>query len=162
MPHLGEEELVAIAFAEVPPDMRAAIDAHLARCRECRTACGDLARAVALLEAQPLEPAPPGGWARLRSRLEKTRGDREWAEPAWIPLLAAHAGGAALMLAAMVFFGAWLETTALWQFVRSWPPARAAGGWGATAAVFFGLGTLGTLAMAPVLWWESRQGSAVH
>ena len=157
MRHLTEDELVARAFDHDPSGSGAQVAGHLEHCAECRAALGCLARAVALLEAEPMEPAPLQAWQRLRSRLEAERVGNDWTEPRWLPLILAHAGGAALVLVAIVLAGAWLETTVLWHSIRLWPLARATGGWGVAGVLFFLAGTLATLAMAPVLWWESRQ-----
>jgi hypothetical protein len=157
MVHLQEDELVALALDEASSEARSSGCLHLERCPECRTALRDLIRAVALLEAEPTEPAPPDAWIRLRARLEDTRRPQDWSEASWIPMTLAHAGGAVLLLVAAFLLGAWLESTTLWQSIRTWPLARAAGGWGVAAAVFFGAGTFVTLALTPVLWWDARR-----
>jgi anti-sigma factor RsiW len=156
MEHLREEELVALALDEGSSEARTSSCLHLECCPECRTALRDLIRAVALLEAEPTEPVPPHAWTRLRSQLEDARRTRDWTDASWIPITLAHAGGAVLMLVAAILLGTWLESTTLWLSIRTWPLARAAGGWGVAAAVFFGGGTFVTLALTPVLWWESR------
>ena len=116
-----------------------------------------LARAVNLLEREPTEAPPPFAWARLKARIEKSGTGRDWAEPAWTPLILGNIAGMILVLLFIFLTGGWLATTPLWQSRRAWRLAAEIGPHGLTAVVFFGAGALVTLALTPIFWWESRR-----
>jgi Putative zinc-finger len=57
-------------YGELPPAERAAVQAHLARCAECRGALEDLSVIRAALANRPDVTAPPGGdWSGFMRRL---------------------------------------------------------------------------------------------
>jgi len=157
MKHLGEEVLVGLVFDELALEERDSYNRHLRACPECTTALKALARAVSLIEKEPAEPPPPFAWVRLRARIEKSGTGRDWADPAWAPLILGHVAGMILVLLFIFLTGGWLGTTPLWESLRTWKLAGEIGPCGLTAVAFFGAGALVTLALAPILWWESRR-----
>ena len=57
-------------YGELPLDERAGIEAHLARCAECRAALDDLSVIRAALAVRPDVATPPGGdWSGFMTRL---------------------------------------------------------------------------------------------
>ncbi len=162
MRHLIDQELVALMFGELPPGT-AAKDAvvwksHLTSCSECRTKLEDLRGAVELLQRSRLESPPPFGWARLQARIERqavSRGGRD--EPSWLRVAFGNLGGIFLAVALIAIVGSALESAAVWKLIAPWPICRQVGARGLVALVFFGSGSLLALALAPVLWWESKR-----
>ncbi|MDT0344963.1 cupin domain-containing protein [Streptomyces litchfieldiae] len=64
--HMSKDELRAYAASELPPPWLWSVDAHLARCAECRTALR------ALTDPAELD----AGWARLDAELDAPHGSR--------------------------------------------------------------------------------------
>ncbi len=157
MGHLQDEELVGLVFDELAREERDSCNKHLSACPGCTASFVALARAVNLLEKEPTEAPPPFAWARLKARIEKSGTERDWADPAWTPLILGHVTGMILVLVFIFLAGGWLATTPLWQSLRTWKLAAEIGPRGLTAVFFFGAGALVTLALAPIFWWESRR-----
>jgi anti-sigma factor RsiW len=155
--HLQDEDLVGLAFAELPALQKATCEGHLRTCPACASAYEELARAVAWLEKGPTQPAPPFAWARLKGRIERSISRKDWREPAWTPLILGNVAGILLILMLIFWGGGWLENATVWQSIRMWPLAARFGPRGLTALFFFGVGAMATLAMTPILWWESRR-----
>ena len=156
MRHLQDEEMVSLAFDELTGGEREACEAHLRACSGCMAAYEQIGRAVALLEKEPTEPAPPFAWAKIKARIEQSGAGRDWKEPRWVPLVLGNAGAIALVIVLITLTGGWLERASVWQAIRTWPLAREIGPRSLTALVFFGIGALVTLALTPILWWETR------
>jgi anti-sigma factor RsiW len=155
MCHLRDHTLVALVFDEIAAEERRDCRLHMETCSKCQAAFEALAHAAAVLEKNPNEPAPPFAWARLKARVEKSRSSRDWAEPAWTPLVLGNIAGIVLVLALISLTGGWLEKAPVWQEVQTWPLAAQFGPRSLAAVLFFGIGALVTLAMTPILWWES-------
>jgi anti-sigma factor RsiW len=155
--HLQDEDRVGLVFEELPDHQRETCEMHLRTCPACTSAYDELARAVVLLERGPTEPAPPFAWARLKVRIERSVSRGDWCEPAWMPLILGNAAGILLILALIFWGGGWLEKASIWQSIRTWPLAAEVGPRCLTALLFFGAGALVTLALTPILWWESRR-----
>ncbi len=74
MPHLSPDELLARAQNALGEDARAAADAHLATCADCRSVVSELAKTslaspldLAREDGQPAEPLAPGAaWGRYQ------------------------------------------------------------------------------------------------
>ena len=162
MAHLLEQELVALVFRELPPGFGPADEAvwkaHLQSCSDCRLNLEDLRGAVDVLQWSPLEPPPPFGWARLQARIRRQEAAKAVpVDPAWIPVVFGHIAGIFLALALIALAGSALESASIWKSIGPWPICRDLGARGIAALVFFGSGSLLALALAPVLWWESRR-----
>jgi anti-sigma factor RsiW len=157
--HLQDEELVGLVFAELPAFQKATCEEHLRTCSACAAAYEELNRAVAFLEKGPTQPVPPFAWARLKGRIERSVPRNDWCEPAWTPLILGNVAGMLLILVVIFWGGGWLEHATVWQSIRMWPLAAEVGPRGLTALFFFGAGAMGTLAMTPILWWESRRAN---
>lgn len=156
MRHLRDEELVGLVFDEVPREELDPCREHIQACVACAAAFEGLSRTVVLLESEPPVPPPPFAWSRLKARVQQSGPSCEWHEPAWGPLILGNAGGIILVLIFIFLIGGWLETTPVWQSIRTWPLAARVGPQGVIALGFFGIGALVTLALTPVFWWESR------
>lgn len=76
-PRFGEE-LSAYLDAELDPGARAALEAHLADCPDCRAALGSLTWLDGQLAALPAIEASPQFEARLRARLVRAQEPRGW------------------------------------------------------------------------------------
>ncbi len=156
MSHLQDEEMVGLVFGELDEDERDSCLPHLRSCPDCTAAVDRLSRAVALLEKRPMEPAPPFAWTRIKSRIERSGASQDWSEPAWLPLILGNVAGIVLIISLISVGGMLLESASVWRVVRAWPLAREIGPRNLAALVFFGMGALVTLALTPILWWESR------
>lgn len=63
-------------YDELGPDEREAFERHLAGCRDCRDALGELGVIRAALAARPVVSAPPSGdWSAFMTRLDAAIGD---------------------------------------------------------------------------------------
>ncbi len=155
--HLKDEEIVSFVAGDLPGEKRESCAAHLHACPDCSSAAEKVARATELLLKQPMEPAPPFAWSKIRGRIERSGVHRDWSEPAWTPLVLGNAAGIALVVAAILLAGSWLEDASIWNSVRAWPLAGGIGPRSLVALVFFGASALVTLALTPIFWWESRQ-----
>lgn len=155
--HVRNDELVGLVFDELPGEVLDDCRQHLRTCASCSAAFEELSRAVALLEKEPTEPAPPFAWARLKARIERRDSKSDWREPAWTPLVLGNAAGILLVLFLIFFAGGWLEGSTLWQAVKTWPLAGAFGPRSLIAVIFFSAGALITLALTPIFWWESKR-----
>jgi anti-sigma factor RsiW len=134
MRHPAPGELLELHFGELPADQRDAADAHVRGCAACRALLADVAWAESALAAGPDEDPPADGLPRVLARIEAVRPARERREH-WLRTLtpcaaAALAGGVAVQQGGVV-----------------------------AALAFFVLGSIVTLALAPVLILESQRRS---
>jgi hypothetical protein len=154
MRHLENEELVGLVFDKLAGQELDAYREHLRACPRCSAAFEGLARAVVLLEKEPTEAPPPFAWSRLKARMEGSGASRDWAEPAWTPLILGNVAGIILVLLFIFLAGGWLEKGPIWPAIRTWSVAARIGPRGLAALIFFGAGALVTLALTPIFWWE--------
>lgn len=162
MRHLIDQEMVALVFGELPPGFGPADvtdwKAHLAACPECTRRLEDLRGTVDILHRSPLEPPPPFGWARLQARIRRQEVPKGvQVDPSWIPVVFGHIGGIFLAVTLIAVGGSALESASIWKSIGPWPICREIGARGIVALVFFSGGSLLALALAPVIWWESRR-----
>jgi hypothetical protein len=150
-------ELLGLLFDEPACGESETLQAHLAACPVCTAACNQLGRAAALLEREPMEPAPAFAWPRLKASIDRTGACRDWDEPAWAPLILRNVAGILVAILLMVLAAGWLERADFWHSIQSWPVTRGIGPLSLAALVFFGAGALVTLALTPILWWETRR-----
>jgi anti-sigma factor RsiW len=134
MRHPAPGELVELHFGELPADRRDATAAHLRDCAACRALLADVAWAEEALLAGPDVAPPADGLERVLSRIEAVRPARERREH-WLRTVAPCA-------AALV-----AGSVAVHQ------------GGVVAALAFFALGSIVTLALAPVLILESQRRS---
>jgi anti-sigma factor RsiW len=134
MRHVAPGDLLELHFGELPPERAQAASAHLAGCAACRAVLADVALVERALGRLPAADPPPDGLGRVLSRIEAIRPAREKREH-WIRTVGPCA--AALLAGAV----------ALQQ-----------GGPFALLAVL-AVGSILTLAMAPVLILESQRRS---
>ena len=134
MRHPSPGELLEMHFGELPADRRDAVASHTRDCAACRTLLADVAWVETTLLAGPEAMPPADGLERVLSRIEGARPARERREH-WLrtvaPCAAAFlAGGLALQQG------------------------------GAVALIaFLAVGSILTLAVAPVLILESQRRS---
>jgi hypothetical protein len=138
---------------------------HLRECPACRAELAALARALALLETDPVPLAPElrlGLWARIEAA------DREAAPATWERPLAL--GLAALLLGwvGSLAAGGWPVLLGWARGVGGWPVllgwARGVGGWptaGELGAVAISdlSSVLGSLQSGWMMWWQQMQTS---
>ncbi len=134
MRHPAPGELLELHFGELAAERRDAASAHLQACAACRALLADVAWAESVLLAGPEESPPPDGLQRVLARIEAVRPARERREH-W---LRTAAPCAAALLAGGV--------------------AAHQGGLVALLA-FLAVGSILTLALAPVLILESQRRS---
>ncbi len=154
--HLKDEEMVSYVSGDLAGDRRKACASHLRSCSDCRSAVEDVTLAVQLLASQPMRSAPPFAWSKIKARIEGSMTRRDWAEPAWTPLVLGNVAGIALIILTISAAGGWLENASIWRSVGAWPLAKEVGPRSLVALVFFGAAALVTLALTPIFWWESR------
>jgi anti-sigma factor RsiW len=134
MRHPSPGELLELHFGELPADRRDAIDAHVRDCAACRASLADVAWVEDALSGVADDAPPPYGLERVRSRIEAVRPARErrehWLRTVLPCAVALLAGGVA------VHQGGALALLAL-----------------------VGVGSILTLALAPVLILESQRRS---
>lgn len=134
MRHPAPGELLELHFGELPTDRRDAADAHVRACAACRALLADLEWAEGALGAEPDDAPPADGLERVLARIEAVRPARERREH-WLRTAAPCA--AALVAGSLaVHLGGVLA-----------------------ALAFFVLGSIVTLALAPVLILESQRRS---
>jgi hypothetical protein len=143
--------ILELHFGEAGP-AAAAIEAHLARCAACRHQRDEVAWAEALLAAD--EEPPAEGLERVLAAVAgSARTSR--ARPTWPRAVAPSAAAVAVGLVAIRALGArllasgFLPDTAL-------APIAALSGFGLAALVFFAVGSLFTLTVAPLLILEAQ------
>ncbi len=134
MRHPAPGELLELHFGELPPERGEAASAHVRECAACRALLADVAWAEAVLRAGPDEGPPADGLHRVLARIEAVRPARERRRH-WVRTLAPSA---AAVLAGGV--------------------AAHQGGVLALLA-FLAVGSILTLALAPVLILESQRRS---
>jgi anti-sigma factor RsiW len=134
MRHPAPGELLELHFGELPADRRGAVDAHVRECAACRALLADVAWTESALVAGPDEAPPANGLERVLARVEAVRPARErrehWLRTAAPCAAAVLAGGVAVQQGGVV-----------------------------AALAFFVLGSIVTLALAPVLILESQRRS---
>lgn len=106
-PHQSTEMLLPwYAVAQLEDKDRAAVEAHLDACSQCRVTLERERRLKTEISALPLRPDL--GWEKLERRLapdrrarrrEARRGQRHWTDIGWPAALAAFTGAQAVMLA---------------------------------------------------------------
>ncbi len=141
----AREKLDLFAAQEVTSSERAAIEAHLASCAECRAALARLRRLGELLAAWPAPPVAQGFAGRVVARAKQQQtavggrrpGRLGWARSAWNRIRFPAATAAAL--AAGLVLGLWMGHHT-WRSGVQRPPAASRGGGDLLAAS--GLGEL--------------------
>lgn len=135
MKHPGAGELLELHFGELHEAGRKAAEAHVRECAACAGFLAELRSVDAALAAGPDDAPPADGLTRVLARIEAVRPARE---------RRAHWVGAALPSALALLAG----SVAVHQ------------GGLVAALVFFALGSIVTLAIAPVLILESQRRSS--
>jgi anti-sigma factor RsiW len=135
MSHPGPGELLELHFGELSEAGRRAAEDHVRECAACTTFLAELRSVDAALAAGPDEAPPPDGLARVLARIETVRPARErkshWVRAALPSAAALLAGSVAVHQGGLV-----------------------------AALAFFALGSIVTLAIAPVLILESQRRSS--
>lgn len=135
MTHPSAGALLELHFDELPSDRREPLAAHARECAACRAFLADVAWAERSLALGPDDGPPADGLPRVLARIESRRPLRD-RRAHWIR--AALPSGAAIVAgAAAVHQGGTLA-----------------------ALAFFAVGSLVTLAVAPVLILESQRRSS--
>jgi len=132
MRHPSPGDLIDLHFGELLPGRASACRSHLRGCRVCSAFAGELERVERLLATARAGDPPRDGLARVLSRIEKVQPARQRRDRALIALAPC---ASALLL--------------------GWAAVQQAGAWGALA--FFILGSVVTLAIAPILILESKE-----
>ncbi len=134
MRHLAAGELLELHFGELPPPRRDAASAHARDCAACRALLSDVAWAEHVLLAGPEESPPADGLQRVLARIEAVRPARarrqHWLRTVAPCAVAFLAGGVAVHRGGAV-----------------------------ALLAFLAVGSILTLALAPVLILESQRRS---
>jgi len=134
MRHPAPGELLELHFGELEADRRDAAAAHVRDCAACRALLADVAWAEGALLAGPDDTPPADGLERVLARIEAVRPVRErrrgWLWAALPSAAALLAGSVAVQQGGIV-----------------------------AALVFFALGSIVTLSLAPLLILESQRRS---
>jgi len=135
MRHPTAGEIVEMHFGELPGARRAACEAHVRDCAPCRARLADVEWAERALLAGPEDAPPADGLPRVLARIEAVRPARE-RRSHWLRTV--------VPCAAALFAG----------FVAVHQGGVVA------ALTFFAVGSIVTLAIAPVLILESQRRSS--
>lgn len=134
MSHPSPAQLLEMHFGELPADRRDAVSAHARDCAACRAALADAAWVESALLAEPQPTPPADGLERVLSRIEAVRPAHErrthWLRTAAPCAAAFLAGGLAIQQGGLV-----------------------------ALIGFLAVGSILTLAVAPVLILESQRRS---
>ena len=134
MRHPAPSELLELHFGELGASRRDALTSHVRECRACRSVLADVEWAEGALADWPSDTPPADGLERVRARIDAVRPARErrahWLRTAAPCAAAVLAGGVAAHQGGVV-----------------------------AALAFFALGSVLTLAIAPVLILESQRRS---
>ena len=134
MRHVAPGELLELHFGELTADRRDAADAHVRDCAACRALVADVEWAERALATGPEDAPPADGLQRVLARVEAVRPARErrkgWLRATFPSAAALLAGSVAVHQGGIV-----------------------------AALAFFALGSIVTLALAPVLILESQRRS---
>lgn len=141
IPHPHPNELLAFVLAEEGEAGRRGVEEHLTACAGCRAEVGRLTETLSTLEAWPEEEPPAGGLARVLTTVHDaaplTPRRDDWLWPVVASLVGVVSGSLVIYAAGMLLF------------------ARPSfSGFSLAALVFFGIGSLVTLALAPMLLLE--------
>ena len=134
MSHLAAGELLELHFGELPAERRDAASAHVRDCAACRALLADVAWAESTLLAGPQEDPPADGLQRVLARIEAVRPARERRQ---------H----------------WLRTVAPCAAAVLAGGVAAHQGGAVALLAFLAVGSILTLALAPVLILESQRRS---
>ncbi len=134
MRHPAPGELLELHFGELPAERREAASVHVRDCAGCRTVLADVAWAEAVLQAGPEYDPPADGLQRVLARIEAVRPARERRR---------H----------------WLRTVAPCAAAVLAGGVAAHQGGAVALLVLMALGSILTLALAPVLILESQRRS---
>lgn len=153
--HPTPAELLDLHFGEARGERQPRTAAHLATCPRCQADLRSVEWLERSLAALPEEAPPADGLARVMERVAPGR-PRRPSRAEWLWPLAATVGGVATGAGAIYAAGSRLvaATPAATAPLLEW--ARVATGFGLATAVFFGIGSLVTLALAPALLIEAQ------
>ncbi len=147
--------LLAFQGGEAGVVERRAIEEHLKTCSECRTSLALLEDTVTSLQSWAEEDPPADGLERVLAEVRRTRPAaaprRDWLWPVLASLLGVAAGSVIIYGTGVRLFQ-WLRVVDL----RLLAPVGPLSGFGLAALVFFGIGSLFTLVLAPVLLLEMQ------
>ncbi len=162
MQHLTEEQLVGLVIeprVSYPSRERERADSgrqHLGVCPECWAKYEELHDVTSFLGESRAVP-PVSAWSRLKLRMERSRRPgRDWTEPRWLPLVSVHLAVIVIAVALILVLGGWLESSSLWEWMRTFKFVSRIGPRGLVGLGFMVVGGFGVLALTPVLWWEFR------
>ena len=156
--HLSESELLEVHTGEIAPTRRERLESHARTCPRCRDRLEALAWVEAALTDWPAPEPPVDGLARVMDRIGKhqaVRPTRDGLRPALATLLGVAVGTLAI---------AW-GGDRLWGLVLA-PQLSLGAPWGALVGrglatlILFGVGSLITLALTPVLLMETAREQA--
>jgi anti-sigma factor RsiW len=154
-PHPHPDELLTFRDAEADAAARRRIEEHLVACDACRAHVALLEDMVISLADWPEDEPPADGLDRLLGRIRSAAPAparrNEWLGPVLASLTGVALGGAVISAT-----GARLLELSFVGQPALLGPMKAVSGFGLGAVVFFGIGSLVTLALAPVLILESR------
>ena len=156
--HLTEGELLDLHVG-AGSIRRRAVARHIAGCDACRARFEDLGWLDATLAEWPAPEPPRDGLARVMRQIAEQR-PRAATRPARLRGLAATFVGVLAGAGGIAFAGVRLSASALVAQLSVADPVKEMAGMGLAAAVFFGAGSLVTLALAPILMLELQSHQA--
>jgi predicted anti-sigma-YlaC factor YlaD len=153
-PHLSPGERLDLHTGAAQGARRDRLAAHVEACGECREALEQLAWLDATLAEWPQPEPPADGLARVLRRVAEVRPARrrsEWLGAALTSLASVIAGS--VLISAV---GARLVSLPLLAKLPVHAPLQGLAGAGVAALALFAIGSLVTLALAPILLMEAQ------
>jgi len=153
--HPHPNDLLAFQGGEASGAEQRRIEEHVSACGECRAYVTLLEETASSLDDWPEEDPPAGGLERVMAKVRSAqpahprRSDWLW------PVLASLLG---VMAGSLVIYATGAQLLRLPAVVQSplLAPVAAFSGFGLAALVFFGIGSVVTLALAPMLLLEMQ------
>jgi len=156
MSHPNKNELAAFFYKEISIQRGKAVQRHLLTCPECRYYVAVLSRTAELLTSLPVESPAANSFEKIMSSIPKNRPQPSRVKsiiPVW-PIFE-FTIAIIMIIASIILFQNRLTETVIWNTLQQTWVIKTIGSYGFTAVIFFSIGSFITLALAPILYFES-------
>ncbi len=162
MKHRNLNPLLGLFFEEGSSRERARLRRHADSCEACAAYLGSLQHIDECLKAWPGSEPPPGVWERITACVAFSQPvpapqKPETVKPVFEIILAI------LFLAGALFIAQWkLQTLAVWETLKNLWVIQVLGAFGFTLALFFSVGSMIVLALAPIFYFRFQRLREAH